>query len=339
MNINCITGKNAVGKTNILDAIYYLSFTKSFLSSGDSVNIRKDEHFFMIQGSYYSDIEEFNIICSLKEEQKKVFKYNQTPVKKLSEHIGKIPLVITTPTDISLILDGSYIRRKFMDGIISQYDKDYLQSLLKYNTVLSQKNKLLKDPNSRSKIEILEAFNFQLSQFGNILHQKRKVFIDEFYPKFVKYYEALSNDNQNFEFEYLSQLNDTDFDTLLKNSIQKDLMIQHSSSGIHKDDLLFNIDGRNLKKGASQGQQKTFLLALRLGQYHHIREKANKKPILLLDDVFDKLDSERFENLVNIINSEDIGQTFITDTNFERLEKSIKDKKKSYKIFKIEREL
>ncbi len=336
-NINCITGKNAVGKTNILDAIYYLSFTKSFLSGSDASSIKTGEAFFMLQGTYHTQPEDTQVTCSLKSGQKKMFKVNQTVVKKLSGHIGQIPLVITTPTDIGLILDGSLVRRKFIDGIISQYDADYLQSLLRYNNVLMQKNRLLKDADAYRKKDIIEAFNFQMEQYGNVLYQKRKEFVAEFEPEFTKYYKALSNDGQTFEFIYRSDLHEKSLDAILKESLHKDLAIQYCSSGLHKDDLQFNINGQNLKRGASQGQQKTFLLALRLAQYYHIKKKTQQKPILLLDDVFDKLDTERFENLVAIINSKEIGQTFITDTNFERLERSIKGKEKSYKIFKIDR--
>jgi len=336
--INCFVGKNSVGKTNILDAVYYLSFTKSFVSSVDIHNIKIGESFFMINGEYSrQDIEE-QIVCGYKKGQKKQIKRNKKEYKKYSEHIGKFPLVMISPLDSELITGGSELRRKFIDGVISQYDKKYLEALLNYNSALKQRNSLLKQfaKSNSFKSDLIEVWNQQLSKYGNYIFKIRDAFIDAFIPYFQEYYNLLTNDNQEVKIYYQSQLKDISLDELLQNAISKDRIVQHTTVGIHKDDLNFELNSLPMKRLGSQGQQKTLLLALKLAQYQHIYKHSKIKPILLLDDIFDKLDRERVINLIGIITSDKFGQTFITDTNEERLQIALKEKTQEYKLFQIE---
>ncbi len=336
--INCFVGKNSVGKTNILDAIYYLSFTKSFASSADAYNVTIDENFFLIQGNYIRKDQAENIHCGYKKGQKKQIKRNKKDYKKYADHIGLFPLVMISPLDGELITGGSELRRKFIDGVISQYDKSYLEALLNYNTALKQRNSLLKQFAKKRyfKEDLIEVWNNQLERYGNVIFEKRTAFIQEFLPFFQKFYNLLTNDTQIIKLDYQSQLSEGDFNTLLQSSIQKDRMVQHTTVGIHKDDLLFQLSELPIKRMGSQGQQKTFLLALKLAQYQHIYKYSKIKPILLLDDIFDKLDRERVLNLIQIITEEEFGQTFITDTNEERLKLALNIDASQVNIFKIE---
>ena len=336
--INCFVGKNSVGKTNILDAIYYLSFTKSFVSSTDAYNVTIDENFFLIQGNYIRKDQTENIHCGYKKGQKKQIKRNKKDYKKYADHIGLFPLVMISPLDGELITGGSELRRKFIDGVISQYDKSYLEALLNYNTALKQRNSLLKQfaKERYFKEDLIEVWNNQLERYGNVIFEKRTAFIQEFLPFFQKFYNLLTNDTQIIKLVYQSQLSEDNFNTLLQSSIQKDRMVQHTTVGIHKDDLLFQLSELPIKRMGSQGQQKTFLLALKLAQYQHIFKYSEIKPILLLDDIFDKLDRERVLNLIQIITEEEFGQTFITDTNEERLKLALNIDASQVNIFKIE---
>lgn len=335
--INCFVGKNSVGKTNILDAIYYLSFTKSFVSSIDAYNIKIDESFFLIQGNYNRVEKTEHVHCGYKRGQKKQIKRNKKDYKKYSEHIGQFPLVMISPLDSELITGGSELRRKFIDGVISQYDKSYLEALLNYNSALKQRNSLLKQfaKNHNFKEDLIEVWDNQLERYGSHIFKIRSSFIEEFIPYFQKYYDLLTNDIQIVNINYQSQLQDESFENLLKKQIGKDRMMQHTTVGIHKDDLVFHLNDLPIKRLGSQGQQKTLLLALKLAQYQHIYKYSQIKPILLLDDIFDKLDRERVLNLIGIITSEEFGQTFITDTNEERLKLALEQKTNKMKIFNI----
>lgn len=335
--INCFVGKNAVGKTNVLDAIYYLSFTKSFVSSADAYNVKIDESFFLIQGNYSRKNEDEHIHCGYKKGSKKQIKRNKKDYKKYSDHIGQFPLVMISPLDGELITGGSELRRKFMDGVISQYDKSYLEALLSYNAALKQRNALLKQfaKSHTFKFDLVELWNDQLMIYGQIIFEKRHQFITAFLPHFQRYYDLLTNDSQDIKLNYQSQLSEESFQNLLINSMTKDRAVQHTSVGIHKDDLSFLLNDLPIKRMGSQGQQKTFLLALKLAQYQHIFKNSQIKPILLLDDIFDKLDRERVGNLVQIITNEDFGQTFITDTNEERLKLALHTDPEDVNIFNI----
>tara|TARA_B100000809_G_scaffold39367_1_gene34468 strand:+ start:15212 stop:16315 length:1104 start_codon:yes stop_codon:yes gene_type:complete len=336
--INCFLGNNGEGKTNLLDAIYYLSFCKSYFNPIDSQNIKHESPFFVVEGYYQNKDKEEVIYCGLKRNQKKQFKRNKKSYERLADHIGSIPLVIITPLDILLIIDGSETRRKFVDGIISQYDRSYLSSLLAYNKALNHRNLLLKSfwLNRNFDQESLDVWDDQLVQYGNSIYQSRKSFIDDFTPIFQKYYTQISKDQEKVELEYRSQLNDGDFIDLLKENIAKDRGNHYSNIGVHKDDLTFNLGGLQLKKFGSQGQQKTYLLALKLAQAELIQNISKESVTILLDDIYDKLDGRRMEELMGIVGSGDFGQVFITDTSLERIPKILAKENINFKSFKIE---
>ncbi len=335
--INCFVGDNGVGKTNILDAIYYLSFTKSYFNPVALQNIRHGEEFFMIEGSYILENREEKIVCSLKKGQKKELKRNDKAYSKFSEHIGQLPLVIISPADRDLIVDGSDTRRKFIDGVISQQDKEYLQSLIQYNKVISQRNALLKYFAANRTFDALnlKIYDDQLIVLGTRIYAKRKSFLEEFTPIFNEKYQTISEQKETVDLVYKSQLHMQSFEELLKNNLEKDKILQYTSVGVHKDDLSFDIGAYPIKKFGSQGQQKSYLIALKLAQFQFIKEQANVVPILLLDDVFDKLDEHRVSQIIALVNKDEFGQIFITDTHAERTENVIKQSNKPYQIFKL----
>jgi DNA replication and repair protein RecF len=335
--VNCFLGKNGQGKTNILDAIHYMSYTKSFFNSIDSQNILFDAPFLAIQASCQLNEEIVELHCGMKRGDKKVFRKNKKAYKKLSEHIGFMPVVMITPYDINLVLDGSEVRRRFIDALISQFERPYLEHLIFYNRLLLQRNKLLKKwANSNSfQPDLLEVIDMQLVEKGNIIYKSRKTFLIDFIPTFNNYYQKLSNSKEKVELFYDSTLNNNDFASLLKDSIGKDRQITHTSVGIHRDDLLFKIHGQPLKKYGSQGQQKSFLIALKLAKFQFIKNQKDFPPILLLDDIFDKLDSERVSYLLDLIENEDLGQTFITDTDLEKVPNILNSMKIAFKAFEI----
>lgn len=335
--INCFVGNNGVGKTNVLDAIYYLSFAKSYFNSVAVQNIRHGEEFFMLEGSYVQEDREEVILCSLKKGQKKVVKRNGKAYEKFSEHIGKFPLVIISPADRDLIVEGSETRRKFIDSVISQQNQSYLKTLISYNKILVQRNALLKyfAANRTFDAVNLEVYNQQLIQYGAIIHQERKEFLKIFIPIFNERYKTISEGKEEVNLVYKSQLLETDFSDLLEESLAKDKMLQYTSSGVHKDDLVFEIGGYPIKKFGSQGQQKSYLIALKLAQFDFIKEQSKVVPILLLDDIFDKLDENRVTQLISLVNNDQFGQLFITDTHAERTEEVVKRINKSYKMFEL----
>ena len=334
--VNCFVGNNGMGKTNVLDAIYYLSNCKSFFNSVDSQNILHQQDFFVIQGEFKGNKKIEKIYCGVKKGKKKVFKKGKNEYEKLSEHIGLINTVLISPMDTNLIYEGSEVRRKFIDLIISQYNKDYLQTLITYNKVLQQRNALLKNFQETRTFNALslEIWDEQLIEHGNKIHETRKEFIIDFSPIFNEIYQFISNNNEEVSFGYKSQLKESSFETILANSLQKDRYSGYTTVGVHKEDYLFEIGGKSLKKLGSQGQQKTFLISLKLAQFKHIESKTNTKPILLLDDIYDKLDEHRINQLMSKICEGDYGQVFITDTNTERLPAFFK--KKNYECFSFE---
>ena len=335
--IICFVGLNGVGKTNILDSIYHLSYTKSYFNPIPSQNIKHGETFFFISGKYMIDDKEENILVSLKKGDKKIIKRNNKLYKKFSDHIGKIPLVLISPDDRNLIIEGSETRRKFIDGIISQTDKEYLNNLINYNKTLKQRNALLKMfyDNSENIRKTIDIYDRQLSSDAHKIYDKRKEFLNEFIPIFKSRYKELSNDKENVEIKHSSDISpDQNLYKLLKNSLEKDLRFHYTTKGIHKDDLNLNLDNFPIKKYGSQGQQKTFLIAMKLAQFDYL-SKLDSKPILLLDDIFDKLDDTRVKQIINLVNQEKFNQIFISDTNKTRSENIIKKVNKSYKIFEI----
>ena len=335
--INCFVGNNGVGKTNVLDAIYYLSFTKSYFNSVAIQNIKHGESFFMIEGEYLINDRKETIVCSLKKGQKKVLKRNDKNYDKFSEHIGQIPLVIISPADRDLVIEGSETRRKFMDAVISQQNKTYLQHLLSYNKVLTQRNALLKYFAANRTFDALnlEVYNTQLEEFGSKIYEVRKTFLKEFIPIFNERYQLISGDKEQVNLSYKSHLHDIDMKTLLKTSLEKDKVLQYTTAGIHKDDLNFEIGDYPIKKFGSQGQQKSYLIALKLAQFDFIKKQSGLTPIVLLDDIFDKLDENRVSQIVHLVNNDEFGQIFITDTHIERTEAIVKQVDEQYKVFKL----
>ncbi len=335
--INCLLGNNGVGKTNVLDAIYHLSLGKSYFNPVATQNIRHGEEFFMIQGAFWLNDRTEKIVCSLKRGQKKVIKRNDKVYDKLSDHIGLLPVVIISPADRDLIIEGSITRRKFMDGVISQSNKGYLNTLIRYNKILEQRNSLLKyfASNQRFDREALAVYDDQLSELGSPVHQTRKAFIERFVPIFQERHKAISMNGETVDLRYDSQLLLRPLPELLQEAVEKDRVLQYSSAGIHKDDLSFEIDGRPTKKFGSQGQQKTYLIALKLAQFDFIKEQAKFPPVLLLDDVFDKLDEQRVAQIMRLVENEHFGQIFVTDTHPERTEAVIKETHQSYEVFRL----
>jgi len=333
--INCIIGNNGVGKTNILDSIYFLSFCKSWLNPIDIQNVRYGADYFMIKGTYnFGDIDE-SISCGLAKGKKKTFKRNSKEYDRLSEHIGLIPLITVSPYDSNLIHGNSDERRKFMDIIISQFDKEYLHKLVKYNKVLLQRNQLLKQISGVSVFdkESIEIWDDQLVALGNVIYLKRKQYIENIEPIFQQYYTDISGGQEVVGLEYKSQLNEEDFKIAIELAFEKDRSFQFSTVGIHKDDLVFVLNQNPLKKHASQGQQKTYTIALKLAQFDYIKSLSGIKPILPFDDIFDKLDALRVKQIIHIIADHNFGQIFISDTNKMRVEDILKEIGISYKLF------
>jgi len=335
--INCFVGKNGVGKTNALDAIYHLSFGKSYFNPITSQNIKHGEDFFVVEGAYEKTERTEKIVVSAKRGQKKIIKRNGKMYEKFSEHIGFLPLVIISPSDRDLIIEGSDIRRKFIDGVISQDDPRYLQTLIKYNKVLIQRNSLLKyfAVNRSFNQDTLDIYNGQLHDLGHIIFEKRVAFLTEFLPIFMRRYEVISNAEEPVNLVYKSQLQEKDLLSLLTENIRKDQLSQYTNFGIHKDDLGFEIDGHSIKKFGSQGQQKSFLIALKLAQFDFIKAHSKVNPILLLDDIFDKLDEDRVAQIITLVDQENFGQLFITDTHENRTEEVVKKIHQSYKMFPL----
>jgi DNA replication and repair protein RecF len=335
--INCFVGNNGVGKTNVLDAIYHLSYGKSYFNPVASQNINHNAEFFVVDGEYSKQDRNEKIIISLKKGQKKIIKRNGKAYERFSDHVGFLPLVIISPADNDLISEGSETRRKFLDSIISQSNKNYLNTLIKYNKTLQQRNSLLKYfiSNNTFNKDTLAIYDDQLTDFGELIFKTRKEFISIFTPIFLNKYKALSNNNEEVTLKYKSQLEQKSFKDLLKESLQKDKMLQYTSTGTHKDDIVFGISEYPIKKFGSQGQQKSFLIALKMAQFQFLKEKANIKPLLLLDDIFDKLDESRVSQLIALVNKDEFGQIFISDTHGERTENIVKQTNKSYQLFKL----
>lgn len=335
--INCFVGDNGVGKTNILDAIYHLSFGKSYFNPVSAQNIRHGEDFFLIEGEFHKEGREEKILCSLKKGMKKIIKRNAKIYDKFSDHIGFIPLVIISPADRDLIIEGSETRRKFMDEVISQSDKQYLQCLIHYNKILAQRNSLLKyfAVNHTFDKTTLSVYDEQLQRYGNEIFTKRLAFLEAFTPILKEQYLAISGGREVVDLTYQSRLLERDLLTLLEENLEKDRILQYTGTGTHKDDLLFGINGHPIKKFGSQGQQKSFLIALKLAQFYFIKKQAGTIPLLLLDDIFDKLDENRVAHIIRLVDEANFGQIFLSDTHADRTENIVKNIHQSYKIFKL----
>ncbi len=320
--VNCIYGPNGVGKTNVLDAIYYLALTKSYFNQQDQQNIKHNETFLAVEGTFIQDKIDETIRINVQNGKKKSIQINNNEYSKLSEHIGHIPLTIITPNDIYLINEGSEERRKFLDGFISQLDKNYLNHLLVYNRTLDQRNKLLKNFFEYRYFDeqLIETYKQMLSTSGTYIFEKREAFLKSFTPIFKKYYKTISNSNEEVEIIYETNLDlRVSYLENLKASEQDDLRSLRTNIGIHKDDLVFQINNYPIKKFGSQGQQKSFIIALKLAQFDYLKQSSSKTPLLLLDDIFEKLDEQRLNTLMTMIAEKNFGQIFITDTHESRL--------------------
>ena len=335
--VNAFTGNNGAGKTNLLDAIHYLSLCKSYFNPIDSQQIKQGTDFFIINGTFSKNGDKEAIACGVKRNQKKQFKRNKKDYQRLADHIGLFPLVMVSPYDISIIIEGSEERRKFIDNVISQTDNKYLDELIVYNKVLANRNALLKRiaDTGRYDPELLAVFDEQLIASGNQIFEKRKAFMESFTVIFNKHYLFLSDNAEQVDLVYESQLLQDDFAGLLKKSTEKDRVLERTTAGIHKDELQFAIHGMPMKKFGSQGQQKSFLIALKLAQYSFLYQQKGFKPLLLLDDIFDKLDDSRVTKLMQMVSNHDFGQVFITDTSADKVEEIFKELDIDLKLFKV----
>lgn len=320
--VNVFTGENGAGKTNLLDAIHYLSLCKSYFNPIDSQQIKQGTDWFMVQGEFEKEEIQSQISCSVKRNQKKVFQKNKKEYPRLADHIGQFPLVMISPSDTGLVMEGSEERRKFMDNVISQTDSQYLDHLIAYNRCLLQRNSLLKQAGKTGRLDpsLLEVLDAQLIGLGEQIFQKRKEFMERFLPEFERHYQFISSEAEVVQLRYESQLHEQKFMDLLAATADRDRLLERTNCGIHKDELAFSIhDGLPLKKFGSQGQQKSFLIALKLAQYTYLNRVKGFKPLLLLDDVFDKLDDLRVRKLMEMVSNDEFGQLFITDTEADRI--------------------
>ena len=335
--INCFVGDNGVGKTNILDAVYHLSMGKSYFNVKNDQLINRGKDYMLVDGVFELNNKNESIVFSLKIGEKKVLKRNGKPYKKFSNHIGLIPVVLISPYDNDLINEGSSERRKFIDSIISQNDKEYLINLIAYTRVIQNRNKLLKQYNRSVDFDLdtIKVYDDQIYKLSDPIFKARDKFIKEFTPLVLEKYKHISDDKEKISIEYKSDLINNHVENLIKDSFQKDVILQYTSVGLHKDDFVFNIDENRIKRFGSQGQQKSFLIALKLAQFDYLKNETGNSPILLMDDIFDKLDLMRVKRIVEIVNSTNFGQLFLSDTDKERIEKVLSSLNLSSKIFEV----
>ena len=336
--LNCFIGRNGVGKTNIFDAIYYLCLCKSYFNVIDNQNIKYNEELSVIQGDFILNGTKEVIYCGIRRNKRKVFKRNKKEYTRLSNHIGLLPIVMISPADSNLIIGGSEERRKFINGVIVQYDKNYLEDLIKYNRLISQRNKLLKDMAASGNYndDTLTVYDQQIIPVGERIYEKRVSFAQKLVPIFQKYYDFISLGKEKVELIYQSQLAKGDFGNHLEQSIEKDRLLQFTTTGVHKDDLILNLQGINIKRNGSQGQQKTYLVALKLAKFDFIKEINKIRPILLLDDVFDKFDESRVKKIIKLVSDDNFGQIFISHTSEERMKAVLRDISTDHKLFFIQ---
>lgn len=332
--INCFVGDNGAGKTNVLDAVHYLSMSKSAFTMTDGQSVHHGEEFFVTEGSYQSDsgtIEQVN--CSFSRKGGKVLKRNGKEYDRIADHVGAFPVVIVSPRDTELITDAAEERRRYLNSFISQLDKVYLNSMMRYNAVLAERNRFLKQSSDEAMLLI---YDMQLAEHGTRVYEARRAMIERMQPLVEEYYRVLSDDREQVEIRYRSELDELPMSDLLLRQRERDIVNQFTTSGVHRDDVIFRIGGYPLRKYGSQGQQKSFLIALKLAQYRLLAEATAERPILLLDDLFDKLDMGRVEKLLSLVGGEEFGQICITDCNKVRLESTLERSCRNYKLFMVE---
>lgn len=336
-HINCFVGDNGSGKTNLLDAIHYLSMTKSAFTASDLQNIKQEASFFVVKGRFQLNDAPHTVQCSLRVGQKKVVTHNKAPYEKVSEHIGRFPVVLITPYDTDLIREGSEERRKFFDSLISQLDHPYLDLLIRYNHLLKQRNSLLKQFAERQYMdeEYLRVLDEQLVPAGEGIAQTRQAFLESFGPVFLRHYRHLSDSHEEVTLQYKSQLPGADFAQLLEGARRKDLALQRTTVGPHRDDFVFQMDGLPVKSYGSQGQQKSYVISLKLAQFEVLAQQKQAKPLLLLDDIFDRLDEKRITKLLQMVADHTFGQLFITDSHLDRTEKFLSGLSEEVKRFGV----
>lgn len=336
---NCLVGDNGSGKTTVLDAIHYLSLCKSYFNPLDQQNIRYEEGFFLVQGAFERHGELDKLSCGVKNGVKKQFKRNDKEYNRLADHIGKYPVVMLTPNDIDLIKEGSEVRRKFMDAIISQYSREYLDKLMSYNRAMVQRNNLLRyfAENNTFDDDMLLVWDEQLINYGSFIHAERVKFVVDFIPGFNSLYHEIAPGAESVSLKYITELEENSLVRLLQASRSADRAARRTTQGIHKDDLDFLIDGNPIRRFGSQGQQKTFLIALKLAQFEFVERATGVKPVLLLDDIFDKIDDKRVAALMTLVSQQRFGQIFITDTSEERIPKMFRDIDAELRIFHVDR--
>ena len=340
--MNCFIGQNGVGKTNVLDAVYYLSFCRSATNPIDSMVICHDEPFCVIEGEYEderlkTEDEVLSISVGMKRGQKKHFKRNKKEYKRLSEHIGLIPLVVVAPSDTLLIEGSSEERRHLMDVVISQYDRSYIDALTRYNNAHQQRNTLLKMEDQTPDPMLMDLWEEQMAEAGELIFAKRRAFIEELTPMFQEYYQQISEGREQVGLQYVSHCQRGPLLEVIRRDRAKDLAVGYSLHGVHRDDLVFTLGGHPMRREGSQGQNKTYVIALKLAQFEFLKRTAsNTTPLLLLDDIFDKLDSSRVEQIVRLVSSDNFGQIFITDTNRDHLDQILSTSALDYKIFHVD---
>lgn len=333
--INSFIGLNGSGKTNLLDSIYYLCMTKSYFNVTDRQVIKHEERFYRIDSHLDMEAKALNLVIKYQSGQKKIVEKNRIPYEKLAEHIGVLPIVMVAPDDVKLIQESGETRRKFVDNALCQEDSIYLGHLMTYNKVIKQRNATLKKLRQSNQLDktLIGIYDDQLVEPANYIHQKRKAFLEAFLPVFKGVYLVISGGNEPVDITYKSQLNEVDYKELLDSTFEKDYYLEYTSTGIQRDDLVFKFGDKPLKKFASQGQRKSFLISLKLAQYEFLRRRKEIKPLLLLDDIFDKLDAERVARVINLLQENTFGQVFITDTDEARITNIVKELAKPHKEF------
>ncbi len=333
-NINCFIGNNGMGKTNVLDAIYYLSFAKSYGNLSDQVVLNHDADYMMLRGKYQRHEEMLEVTMAYQKGKRKTFKRDGKDYQRLSQHIGLLPLVMVSPMDWDLIRGGSEERRRLMDQIISQGNKEYLDQLIRYNKALENRNSLIRQ-GYRDPI-LFETVEYQLIEAANYIHRVRTEWIEQFTPIFMRYYEAITGSGEQVELQLSSHLQTASMREILQQYRERDMVLGYTSHGVHRDDINLLLNGHSMRKIGSQGQCKTYTIALRLAQYDFLKSQSSTLPILLLDDIFDKLDAQRVESIVKVVNDNEFGQIFITDTNRTHLDEILVSLDNSYTIFTVD---